>query len=83
MIELDNLQALKRLFVANGWTWRQSHHAVLFESFSLRHDFVDHQKETQSTKWTLMAFAVTTAGHYPLFHCGPGAPAGAGLGIVF
>ncbi|MDD4169744.1 MAG: ferrous iron transport protein B [Desulfotomaculaceae bacterium] len=63
MIELDSLQALRNLFVANGWTWLT---AVCTMLFCLNHypcgtTLLTIKKETQSTKWTLITFAVTTA----------------------
>lgn len=63
MIELDNLQALKELFVANGWTWLTAVCTMLFclNHFPCGTTLLTIKKETQSTKWTLMAFAVTTA----------------------
>ncbi len=63
MIELDNLQALKELFVANGWTWLTAVCTMLFclNHFPCGTTLLTIKKETRSTKWTLMAFAVTTA----------------------
>ncbi|MGI6469308.1 MAG: ferrous iron transport protein B [Syntrophomonadaceae bacterium] len=63
MIELDSLQALRDLFAANGWTWLT---AVCMMLFSLNHfpcgtTLLTIKKETQSMKWPLITFAVTTA----------------------
>jgi len=63
MIELDNLQALRELFLANGWTWLT---AVCTMLFCLNHypcgtTLMTIKKETQSIKWTLITFAITTA----------------------
>ncbi len=63
MIELDSLQALRELFLANGWTWLT---AVCMMILCLNHypcgtTLLTIRKETQSVKWTLMTFAVTTA----------------------
>ncbi|KUK63996.1 MAG: Small GTP-binding protein [Desulfotomaculum sp. 46_80] len=63
MIELDNLQALRELFLVNGWTWLT---AVCTMLFCLNHypcgiTLLTIKKETQSIKWTLITFAITTA----------------------
>lgn len=63
MIELNSLQAMRDLLVANEWTWLT---AVCTMLFSLNHfpcgtTLLTIKKETQSTKWTLTTFAVTTA----------------------
>lgn len=63
MIELDSLQALRELFLANGWNWLT---AVCMMLFCLNHypcgtTLLTIKKETQSIKWTLVTFAVTTA----------------------
>jgi ferrous iron transport protein B len=63
MIELDNLQALRELFLANGWTWLT---AVCTMLFCLNHypcgtTLLTIKKETQGIKWTLITFAITTA----------------------
>jgi ferrous iron transport protein B len=62
MIELDSLQALRELFLANGWTWLT---AVCMMILCLNHypcgtTLLTIRKETQSVKWTLVTFAVTT-----------------------
>ncbi len=63
MIELDNLQTLRELFLANGWTWLT---VVCTMLFCLNHypcgtTLLTIKKETQSIKWTLITFAITTA----------------------
>lgn len=63
MIELDSLQALRNLFLANGWTWLT---AVCMMLLCLNHfpcgtTLLTIKKETGSLKWTLVTFAVTTA----------------------
>jgi len=63
MIELDSLQALRDLFVANGWTWLTAVCTMLFclNHFPCGTTLLTIKKETQSAKWTLTTFAVTTA----------------------
>lgn len=62
MLELDSLEALRELLVANGWTWLT---AVCTMLFSLNHfpcgtTMLTIHKETQSSKWTLVSFLVPT-----------------------
>lgn len=63
MIELDSLQALRELFIANGWTWLTAVCTMLFclNHFPCGTTLLTIKKETQSTKWTLVTFVVTTA----------------------
>jgi len=63
MIELDSLQALRDLFLANGWTWLTAVCTMLFclNHFPCGTTLFTIKKETQSTKWTLVTFVVTTA----------------------
>jgi ferrous iron transport protein B len=63
MLELDSLDALRQLFVANGWTWLT---AVCTMLFALNHfpcgtTLLTIRKETQSGKWTWLSFLVPTA----------------------
>jgi ferrous iron transporter FeoB len=63
MVELNNLQSLRELFLANGWTWLT---AVCMMLFCLNHfpcgtTMLTIKKETQSWEWALLTFAVTTA----------------------
>ncbi len=62
MIELDSLQTLRALFLANGWTWLTAVCTMLFclNHFPCGTTLITIKKETQSTKWTLVTFAVTT-----------------------
>jgi len=63
ILELDSLVQMKELFVANGWTWIT---AICTMLFSLMHwpcstALLTIKKETGSTKWTFLAFAIPTA----------------------
>jgi ferrous iron transport protein B len=63
MVELDSLQALQELFLANGWTWLT---AVCTMIFCLNHfpcgtTLLTIKKETQTWKWPMVTFLVTTA----------------------
>jgi len=62
MLELDSLEALRELLVANGWTWLT---AICTMLFSLNHfpcgtTLLTIRKETQSNKWTLVSFLIPT-----------------------
>lgn len=62
ILELDSLIQLKELLVSNGWTWLTALCTMLF---SLMHwpcstTCLTIKKETQSLKWTVIAFAVPT-----------------------
>jgi ferrous iron transport protein B len=62
MIELDSLEALRNLLVANGWTWLTAVSTMLF---SLNHfpcgtTLLTIRKETQSLKWTILSFLIPT-----------------------
>jgi ferrous iron transport protein B len=62
MLELDSLEALRELFVQNGWTWLT---AVCMMLFVLNHfpcgtTLLTIRKETQSLKWTAVSFLVPT-----------------------
>jgi ferrous iron transport protein B len=63
MIELDSIQALRDLLVANGWTWLTAVCTMLFclNHFPCGTTLLTIKKETQSIKWPLVTFAVTTA----------------------
>ena len=63
ILELENLDALRQLLTANGWTWLTG---VCVMLFSLMHfpcgtTLWTIKKETQSVKWTLASFAIPTA----------------------
>lgn len=62
MIELDNWQAMRDLFIAHGWTWLT---AVCIMLFSLMHwpcgtTVLTIKKETGSWKWAGLAFLLPT-----------------------
>jgi len=62
MIELDSLDALRNLLVANGWTWLT---AICTMLFSLNHfpcgtTLLTIGKETQSLKWAALSFVIPT-----------------------
>jgi ferrous iron transport protein B len=62
MLELDSLEQMRQLFVNNGWTWLT---AVCTMLFALNHwpcgtALWTIRKETQSLKWTWIAFLVPT-----------------------
>lgn len=63
LTEIDSLHSLKHIFLAHGWTWLTALNMMLF---SLLHypcgtTLVNIYKETKSTKWTFVAFALPTA----------------------
>jgi len=62
MLELDSLQALRDLLVANGWTWLTGICVMLFSlmHFPCGTTLWTIRKETQSIKWTLASFIVPT-----------------------
>ncbi|HHX77867.1 MAG TPA: ferrous iron transport protein B [Firmicutes bacterium] len=60
MLELENLEMLRQLFLANGWTWVTALCTMLF---TLNHwpcgtTLLTIRKETQSVKWTFISFLV-------------------------
>ncbi|MCT4597824.1 MAG: ferrous iron transport protein B [Vallitalea sp.] len=62
MIELDSLESLRKLLVANNWTWLT---AICTMLFSLNHfpcgtALITIFKETRSKKWTLVSFIIPT-----------------------
>ncbi|MEL7608530.1 MAG: ferrous iron transport protein B [Bacillota bacterium] len=63
ILELESLDAMKQLFVENGWTWITAVSTMLF---SLMHwpcstTLITIKKETGSVKWTALAFIIPTA----------------------
>lgn len=62
MIELNGLEALRELFVANGWTWLTGVCVMVFclNHFPCGTTMLTIYKETQSKKWPLVAFLVPT-----------------------
>jgi ferrous iron transport protein B len=62
LIELSELEHLRQLLVSNGWTWLTGVCVMLFSlmHFPCATTLWTIRKETQSTKWTLVSFAVPT-----------------------
>lgn len=63
LLELGSLAEMKRLFLANGWTWVT---AICTMLFSLMHwpcstTLLTIRRETKSWKWTALAAAIPTA----------------------
>ncbi|WP_370873985.1 nucleoside recognition domain-containing protein [Oikeobacillus pervagus] len=63
MIEVDDLNSLKQIFLDHGWTWLTALNMMLF---SLLHypcgtTLFNIYKETKSKKWTFVAFALPTS----------------------
>lgn len=63
MLELDSLSELKQVFISHGWTWLTALNMMLF---SLLHypcgtTLFNIYKETNSKKWTFMAFIIPTS----------------------
>lgn len=82
ILELDSWQAMRDLFVSNGWTWLT---AVCVMLFSLMHwpcgtTLLTIKKETGSWKWTGLAFLLPTV--TGIFICFIVATAARMLGLV-
>lgn len=62
ILELENLNELHRLFVSNGWTWLTAVNMMLLclMHYPCGTTLLTIRKETQSWKWTLLAFLVPT-----------------------
>lgn len=62
MIELDNLNALRDLLIANGWTWLTAINVMLFclMHFPCGTTLLTIKRETKSWKWTSVAFLLPT-----------------------
>lgn len=62
LVELESLNAMRALFISNGWTWQT---AISMLLFTLLHwpcstTLMTIKKETGSVKWTLLAFILPT-----------------------
>lgn len=62
MIEVEDLDSLKKIFIDQGWTWITALNMMLF---SLLHypcgtTLINIYKETKSKKWTFLSFAIPT-----------------------
>ena len=62
MLELDTLESLRQLLTGNGWTWVTALSAMLFSllHFPCATTLWTIKAETQSWKWTALAFLLTT-----------------------
>ena len=62
MLELESLETLRNLFVTNGWTWLTALNVMLFSlmHFPCGTTLLTIRKETQSWKWTFLAFLIPT-----------------------
>jgi len=70
MLELDSIQAMKELFVDNGWTWLTTLNFMLFTLFHFPCGTTlwTIKKECGSNKWTLLSAIIpTVAGVIILF----------------
>ncbi|MFX3624839.1 MAG: nucleoside recognition domain-containing protein [Ectobacillus sp.] len=63
LTEIDNLAALKKLFLEHGWTWLTALNMMLFSllHFPCGTTLFNIYKETKSAKWTFFSFALPTA----------------------
>lgn len=62
MIELDSLQELNNLLVANGWTMITAINLVIFSvmHYPCATTLITIKKETKSWKWTILSFLIPT-----------------------
>ncbi len=62
MLEMDSLEAIRQLFVANGWTWLTALNVMLFSllHFPCGTTLWTIRKETKSFKWTILAALIPT-----------------------
>ncbi|TCO78066.1 nucleoside recognition domain-containing protein [Marinisporobacter balticus] len=62
MLELDSLQAMGDLFIANGWTWLTALNVMIFSllHFPCATTLWTIKKECGSSKWTLFAAIMPT-----------------------
>jgi ferrous iron transport protein B len=62
MLELDSITALRDLLLSNGWTWLTALNMSLFSllHFPCATTLLTIHKETQSTKWSLLAALIPT-----------------------
>lgn len=62
MLELNSIQAMKELFVANGWTWLTTLNFMLFTLFHFPcgTTLLTIKKECGSNKWTLFSAIMPT-----------------------
>lgn len=62
MIEVEDLDSLKQIFIDQGWTWITALNMMLFSllHFPCGTTLINIFKETKSKKWTFLAFAIPT-----------------------
>lgn len=62
MLELDSLDSLRSLLIENGWTWVTGLNFMLFSllHFPCGTTLLTIRKETNSIKWPLFTFTLTT-----------------------
>lgn len=62
LIELDSLEALRNLLVANGWSWITALNVMIFSllHFPCGTTLWTIKKETGSLKWSVVAFLIPT-----------------------
>ncbi len=62
MLELEDLDKLKQVFIDHGWTWLTALNMMLFSllHFPCGTTLFNIYKETKSPKWTFMSFAIPT-----------------------
>jgi len=62
MLELDSLEALRKLLLDHGWTWLTALNVLLFSllHFPCATTLLTIRKETNSIKWPVVAFFLTT-----------------------
>ncbi|WAA13451.1 nucleoside recognition domain-containing protein [Fervidibacillus halotolerans] len=63
MTEVEELSAIKHIFVDHGWTWLTALNMMLFSllHFPCGTTMLNIYKETHSKKWTFVAFALPTS----------------------
>ncbi|PAQ13141.1 iron transporter FeoB [Bacillaceae bacterium SAOS 7] len=63
MTEVEDLNAIKQIFLDHNWTWLTALNMMLFSllHFPCGTTLINIYKETKSKKWTFAAFAIPTA----------------------
>lgn len=62
LIEVDEIQDLKSIFIEHGWTWMTALNMMLFSllHFPCGTTLVNVYKETKNIKWTFLSFLIPT-----------------------
>ncbi len=62
ILEFDSIDSLRKLLVANGWTWLTALNMILFSllHFPCATTLLTIRKETQSIRWTILAALIPT-----------------------